>query len=66
MRFREPSIPEKKSQANEVADKLYALHRSIETLKDSELVSQLQASFDRIKMDWIHIIGKRFSNGMPL
>ena len=35
----------------EVADKLYALHRSIETLKDSELVSQLQASFDRIKMD---------------
>ncbi|MDG1055333.1 MAG: cobalamin-dependent protein, partial [Schleiferiaceae bacterium] len=35
----------------EVADKLYALHRSIETLEDKELISQLQLSFDRIKMD---------------
>jgi methylmalonyl-CoA mutase len=35
----------------EVADKLYALHRSIQTIEDTELVSQLQASFDRIKMD---------------
>ena len=35
----------------EVADKLYALNRSIQTLEDTELVSQLQASFDRIKMD---------------
>ena len=35
----------------EVADKLYALHRSIETLDDQELKDQLQASFDRIKMD---------------
>ena len=35
----------------EVADKLYALHRSIETLEDQELIDQLQASFDRIKMD---------------
>ena len=35
----------------EVADKLYALHRSIETLDDQELIDQLQASFDRIKMD---------------
>ena len=35
----------------EVADKLYALHRSIQTLEDQELKDQLQASFDRIKMD---------------
>jgi len=35
----------------EVADKLYALHRSIEILEDKELKDQLQASFDRIKMD---------------
>ena len=35
----------------EVADKLYALNKSIQTLEDTELVSQLQASFDRIKMD---------------
>lgn len=35
----------------EVADKLYALHRSMETLDDKELIAQLQASFDRIKMD---------------
>ncbi|NDH90667.1 MAG: methylmalonyl-CoA mutase, partial [Flavobacteriia bacterium] len=35
----------------EVADKLYALRRSIETLDDQELKDQLQASFDRIKMD---------------
>jgi methylmalonyl-CoA mutase len=35
----------------EVADKLYALHRSIETLENQELKDQLQASFDRIKMD---------------
>ena len=35
----------------EVADKLYALHRSIDTLEDQELKDQLQASFDRIKMD---------------
>lgn len=35
----------------EVADKLYALHRSIETIEDQELKDQLQASFDRIKMD---------------
>jgi len=35
----------------EVADKLYALHRSIETLEDAELIGQLQSSFDRIKMD---------------
>ena len=34
-----------------MADKLYALHRSIETLEDQELKDQLQASFDRIKMD---------------
>ncbi len=35
----------------EVADKLYALHRSIATLEDQQLKDQLQASFDRIKMD---------------
>ncbi|HAP70894.1 MAG TPA: methylmalonyl-CoA mutase, partial [Cryomorphaceae bacterium] len=35
----------------EVADKLYALQRSIETLEDQELKDQLQASFDRVKMD---------------
>jgi len=35
----------------EVADKLYALHRSIDTLEGQELKDQLQASFDRIKMD---------------
>ena len=35
----------------EVADKLYALHKSMETLEDEELIAQLQASFDRIKMD---------------
>lgn len=42
---------EKIASQVEVADKLYALHRSIETLDDQELVAQLQASFDRIKMD---------------
>jgi len=42
---------EKISAQIEVADKLYALHRSIETLDDQELKNQLQASFDRIKMD---------------
>ena len=42
---------EKIEQQVEVADKLYALHRSMETLEDAELVAQLQASFDRIKMD---------------
>jgi len=35
----------------EVADKLYALHKSMETLEDEELIAQLKASFDRIKMD---------------
>ena len=35
----------------EVADKLYALHKSMETLDDEELIAQLQSSFDRIKMD---------------
>jgi methylmalonyl-CoA mutase len=35
----------------EVADKLYALHRSIDILEDQELKDQLQATFDRIKMD---------------
>lgn len=42
---------EKITEQIEVADKLYALHRSIQTVEDSELVSQLQASFDLIKMD---------------
>lgn len=42
---------EKIAQQVEVADKLYALHRSMETLDDEELVAQLRASFDRIKMD---------------
>jgi isobutyryl-CoA mutase len=42
---------EKINQQVEVADKLYALHRSMETLDDAELVEQLRASFDRIKMD---------------
>lgn len=35
----------------EVADKLYALQRSIETLEDQELKDELQGSLDRIKMD---------------
>ena len=35
----------------EVADKLYALHKSMATLEDEELIAQLKASFDRIKMD---------------
>lgn len=45
-----------KSQA-EVADKLYGLHRSIETLKDSEiedkdrLIKGLQESFEKVKLD---------------
>ena len=34
----------------EVADKLYALNRSIQTLEDTELEIQLQASLDIIKM----------------
>ena len=34
-----------------MADKLYALQRSIESVEDDELKKQLQASFDRIKMD---------------
>ncbi|MEY2963920.1 MAG: hypothetical protein RL754_1181 [Bacteroidota bacterium] len=38
-------------QQVDVADKLYALHRSMETITDEELNAQLQASFDRIKMD---------------
>ena len=38
-------------QQVEVADKLYALNKTIETVEDAELKSQLQASFDRIKMD---------------
>ncbi len=42
---------EKITEQIEVADKLYALHRSIQTIEDSELVSQLQASFDLIKMN---------------
>ena len=43
---------ERIAQQVEVADKLYALHRSMETLEDEELVAQLQLSFDRIKMDF--------------
>ena len=45
-----------KDQAD-VADKLYGLHRSIETLKDSSvedkdrLIKGLQGSFDKIKLD---------------
>ena len=35
----------------EVADKLYALQRSIETLEDQELKDELQGSYDRIKKD---------------
>jgi len=42
---------EKIAQQVEVADKLYALHRSMETLDDAELIAQLKLSFDRIKMD---------------
>jgi isobutyryl-CoA mutase len=42
---------EKIGEQIEVADKLYALHRSIEIIDDSELIRQLQASFDRIKMN---------------
>jgi len=42
---------ERIAQQVEVADKLYALHRSMETLDDAELIAQLQLSFDRIKMD---------------
>ncbi|MDA8565858.1 methylmalonyl-CoA mutase family protein, partial [Schleiferiaceae bacterium] len=35
----------------EVADKLYALHRTMETLEDEDVIGQLQLSFDRIKMN---------------
>lgn len=42
---------DKISEQIEVADKLYALHKSMETLGDEQLITQLQASFDRIKMD---------------
>ena len=35
----------------EVADKLYALQRSVETLEDQELKDELQGSYDRIKKD---------------
>ena len=42
---------DKISEQVEVADKLYALHKSMETLEDEELITQLKASFDRIKMD---------------
>jgi methylmalonyl-CoA mutase len=42
---------DKISDQIEVADKLYALHKSMETLDDQELIAQLRASFDRIKMD---------------
>ena len=38
-------------QQVEVADKLYALYRSIESVTDIGLKEQLQATFDRIKMD---------------
>ncbi len=42
----------------EIADKLYGLHRSIETLQDSEiedkdrLIKGLQESFERVKLDF--------------
>ncbi len=35
----------------DVIEKLYGLHTAIQTLQDEELIQQLQASFDRIKLD---------------
>jgi isobutyryl-CoA mutase len=34
-----------------VIEKLYGLHTAIQTVQDDELIQQLQASFDRIKLD---------------
>ena len=42
---------DKIEQQVEVADKLYALQRSIESVEDDGLKTQLLASLDRIKMD---------------
>lgn len=42
---------DKISQQVVVADKLYALHGAMAAVEDEELKAQLQASFDRIKMD---------------
>lgn len=39
-----------KEQA-ETADKLYAIHRTIETVSDEEIKKVLQAEFDRVKLD---------------
>jgi methylmalonyl-CoA mutase len=35
----------------EVADKLYSIHRTIETVSDADLKKVLQAEFDRVKLD---------------
>lgn len=35
----------------EVADKLYSIHRTMETLQEEDLKKVLQAEFDRIKLD---------------
>jgi methylmalonyl-CoA mutase len=35
----------------EVADKLYAIHRTIETVEEKEIVKVLEAEFDRVKLD---------------
>lgn len=46
----------------EVADKLYAIHRTIETVSEEDLKKTLQAEFDRVKLDldprnWLIIEG---------
>ncbi|MCF8460797.1 MAG: methylmalonyl-CoA mutase family protein [Flavobacteriales bacterium] len=46
----------------EVADKLYAIHRTIETVSEADLKKVLQAEFDKVKLDldprnWLIIEG---------
>ncbi|MCF8464628.1 MAG: methylmalonyl-CoA mutase family protein [Flavobacteriales bacterium] len=50
-----------KEQA-ETADKLYSIHRTIETISDTEIKKVLEAEFDRVKLDldprnWLIIEG---------
>jgi methylmalonyl-CoA mutase len=50
------------SDQAEVADKLYAIHRTIETVSEEDLKKPLQAEFDRVKLDldqrnWLIIDG---------
>jgi isobutyryl-CoA mutase len=50
------------AQQAEVADRLYSIHRSIETIENAEIKKVLSAEFDRIKLDldpknWLLIEG---------